>query len=510
MLARVRHSDAVAAALIFALLLSACLLTASASLNTIDFRINYLQTQALADAQTIYLPPHPELLYQGPSGQWVSKYGLGLPILSVPLYVAGEALPRILYPSGQARDLTLHFVMLTNDVVTAVTGALLFLVCRRIPCGRGVSSAVAIAWGVTTPALVYADTLFSEPVVALCLVLATLALLEYERRGENGRFWALALASFSLGYALVTRASSVAMVPLFLLYAAHAAMKHPEGSDLRRLLRRNPARDSGGQGADSGSQFRALLSAVVALALPLGVLGASVLWYNFARHGNPLDFGYVGEAFSSPLLEGVYGLVASPGKGLVEYAPLVLLSAVGWPAFFRARPGVALLCAGITGVALLQGALWWAWWGGWCWGPRFLVPALPFALLPMCTLLGASVTARRSALVLGGLGLAVTLSGALVDVNSYLTAAYSADLVEPQIYLRAELSPILGHVRYVLEGQHIDSVAFRAGASRVPPVRLFPVVALGVLVVSAVLLFGRSGLARNSGSRAPENPSSGQ
>ena len=42
----------------------------------------------------------------------------------------------------------------------------------------------------------------------------------------------------------------------------------------------------------------------------------------------------------------------------------------------------------ITAITLAQSSFWWIWWGGWGWGPRFLVPLLPFLILPLGVLLG--------------------------------------------------------------------------------------------------------------------------
>jgi hypothetical protein len=94
---------------------------------------------------------------------------------------------------------------------------------------------------------------------------------------------------------------------------------------------------------------------------------------------------------------------------------------------------------------------WWAWHGGWCWGPRFLVPVIPLLLLP--GLAAISVKGRwllATAILLGLAGFAVQLGGVLINY----TAAYDywikigkLDWGEADIHL---FSPITIHFRSLL------------------------------------------------------------
>jgi hypothetical protein len=70
---------------------------------------------------------------------------------------------------------------------------------------------------------------------------------------------------------------------------------------------------------------------------------------------------------ASQLLEGIAGFVISPARGLVWFAPIVL---IGLARAVRARAtrvlGVAMI------VQLLAMSCFYMWWGGLCFGPRFL------------------------------------------------------------------------------------------------------------------------------------------
>lgn len=143
-------------------------------------------------------------------------------------------------------------------------------------------------------------------------------------------------------------------------------------------------------------RLRHLLAVPVACGL--------VLLENYVRRGDPFFTGYDGERgvpnalpfsggpeFSYPLFFGVLSLLFSFGKGLVFFVPTVFL-----PPADPSGPGEAdadlrwvygVWVGAVVGLVLVY-ARWWAWYGGWFWGPRFLL----FACLP-----AALVIARRTA-----------------------------------------------------------------------------------------------------------------
>jgi hypothetical protein len=110
--------------------------------------------------------------------------------------------------------------------------------------------------------------------------------------------------------------------------------------------------------------WRSLPLAAAIAALPIAGQAAYATFY----FGSPLGSGYGDEAtqgWSTPLAEGVAGLLVSPGRGLVLYAPWLVFAAValfrGDPALFDRRAS-RLLLAAIGSLILLMGK-WWCWWG---------------------------------------------------------------------------------------------------------------------------------------------------
>ncbi len=153
------------------------------------------------------------------------------------------------------------------------------------------------------------------------------------------------------------------------------------------------ARDRGRPGLP-----RAAVGAVAVLVPGL----AGTLALNAALYGRATDFGYgyVGLPFDHPLAAGLFGLLVSPGRGLLFFAPLALLA----PFALRRLPGPArVLCGILPLVLLLVAARWFSWHGASCWGPRLLLPALPLLAAP------AVLLPRTVALAAVGAGVAVNV-----------------------------------------------------------------------------------------------------
>jgi hypothetical protein len=91
-------------------------------------------------------------------------------------------------------------------------------------------------------------------------------------------------------------------------------------------------------------------------------------------HGFQTELPYSGLAgFSYPLFFGVLSLVFSFGKGLIFFTPGLFLGVPpDCPA--RLRWVHHTLVAYVIGLIAAY-ARWWSWYGGWFWGPRFLLAA---------------------------------------------------------------------------------------------------------------------------------------
>ena len=119
-------------------------------------------------------------------------------------------------------------------------------------------------------------------------------------------------------------------------------------------------------------------------AVRRGPLGGATRWACGARTG----------AGPSRLLWGGY-------RGLLFYAPILMLAPLGWVALLVDAGGRSASCLvlGLRAPVFLVNVSYPEWTGGWSTGPRLLVPLLPFAMIAVA---GALAAAGRRAAAVGG------------------------------------------------------------------------------------------------------------
>jgi hypothetical protein len=356
-------------------------------------------------------------------GGWVAKYEGGLSLAAVPFYLLGRSLaalapqstarlfagPRFLWydPANAADDWRFFGLGLTNVAVVAALGALLYLLALRLGYAPPAALATALVAAFASPLWHYSKDLFAEPLAGLGLVVFALAVERAARRASGAaERLAAAAAGAGLGLSVAAKMPLLALLPAALVAAAW------------RWRRAGAAR------------IAALLVAFGAgLALLLLVPAA----WNLARFGDPWTSGYGSElrAWTTPAATGLAGLLVSPGRGLLPHFPFLLVAMAATPFAWRHSPEWTVFAWAGLGTLLALYCRWHGWDGGWAWGPRFLVPLLPFLTLLGAPLFAPRGEVRRPLRLLGGIVVAlsawVALSGTIVahtDFHQALRESY--------------------------------------------------------------------------------------
>jgi hypothetical protein len=308
----------------------------------------------------------------GPGGNVYSKKGLGPAIVAVPWHVLLRTLSRLEISMG-----LLQGTLLWNGLVTALTAALVWLAAVRLGYADRTGAALALLYGMGTIAWPYANQFFGEPLSAFGLTLGLYGVLSW---GVTHRLrWAV-VSGIGAAFAVLTVTANLMLVVLLAVYGAVETMT---GSN-RNAENEVKVGSSSNSKRLSQRDLRSVVKMLVSFAAPIMVGGAILLWYNYSRFGNPLDTGYhfsEGEGFTTPLFQGLYGLLLSPYRGLFWFTPLFVASLISAVPFTRCHRNEGILIGMMSLVLILLYSKWWMWWAGFAWGPRFLVPLAPLWIL---------------------------------------------------------------------------------------------------------------------------------
>ncbi|MDQ2716948.1 MAG: hypothetical protein M3Z08_18750 [Chloroflexota bacterium] len=206
-------------------------------------------------------------------------------------------------------------------------------------------------------------------------------------------------------------------------------------------------------------RVRYVLALFAALAL--------MMLESWIRRGSPFANGYADDhgvrtimpysgrpGFSNPFFFGLISLLFSFGKGIFFFAPGLLLPIRQTLRAVREKMSVDLFAIYLLWISFFIGVLlvyssWWAWHGGWFWGPRFLliasVPA-SFALAVRLQWLHRSLFVNVLTLLVLVLSVWVGINGAVYGDKALMSfcLANNAYLETPVCYYTPEFS-VLWH-----------------------------------------------------------------
>jgi hypothetical protein len=408
-----------AAAALFGLLLGLYLITSSGHFYAVDEEMMFNVTESLSLHGSFALNPG-----QLDGSTRYSQYGPGQSIAAVPLYWLGSAVaalfPPVIYPW-----LIRAIVGWFNPIVTAGVAALLYLAVLLLGFRHRIAIVTALLYGLGTMAWPQSKTFFAEPLTALLFFGSFILLLAAAQRDEP--WLPFLLSGLLAGRAPAVKIQAGIALPLLSLFALLQTLR----------LRARPDRVA----------VVPLAAWLAGAALPLGLLGL----YQLTAFGSPLRTGYGGTVwnqFTTPFWVGFNGQIWSSGRGIIWYAPPLLLFPIGVLLLWRRHWPTAALCALMFIAHVLFYAKWSAWDGAGAWGPRFLNAILPFMAVPLAAFLdtfrGRRATLRNGALIiLTLLAVPVQLGGLLISVNTFFSRTRALDLS----YYRLADSAIVWHLR---------------------------------------------------------------
>lgn len=287
----------------------------------------------------------------------------GPALLAVPAYFVQHAVQGSMGvpdDSSRARDVATYVANAIASIVpTLLALALLFRVLeRRSGLPSWACFALCATWAFASLAFPYSVLFFGHQTAAAFFTIGMcLSILELDREGGPRRMH-VAGAGLAMGMAAISDYQVIALIALWTAYLLFR--------DRRSMI----PWIAGGVGP-----------AVVAMA------------YHYACFGSPFttpyDLSVLNPTFTqlatweAPQLSRLLDVTIRPYRGLFYCTPVFLLIFVGLDRLRVEAKRMPELLPAAAGVAIYFVLLisFPSWYGGWCVGPRYFTPALPFAVL---------------------------------------------------------------------------------------------------------------------------------
>jgi len=289
-----------------------------------------------------------------------------------------------------------------GPLITAISTAILFAICRTYNFSIKIAITVAFLYGFTTMAWAYSSTAMSVILVSMTVLLS---FYFYRKFVKNQNFSSLIFCGFSLGASVLVRYDSFIIVVIMLVFLIGTILKNK--SKLKNLT---------------------------CLLIPLFFCAIIFMGINYIQFGTFLEYSFKTESGyglgpTYPIHAGVFGLLFSPGAGLFIFSPILFTIFVSFFDFYKKdKSSFLIFSAYLVSMLVFFGNLE-TWHGFVSWGPRYLLPVIPFLLIP----LAASIEKRNSigfrflVITLGAIGAFFSLIWLIQDVTWFTWGVMGGD-----------------------------------------------------------------------------------
>jgi hypothetical protein len=357
-------------------------------------------------------------------GHYVSDYPVGAALMALPFYV-----PPVVCGVSPGSRIFSELEKVSAATIVALSALLLYLAAARITANwMAILLTLVYAFG-TTSLSVSSQALWQHGPAQLALAAAVYCLV----RARDDPRWA-GYAGLPLAFEVITR-------------PADALIAAPLG--LYVLV----------------SYRREILRFIAAAIAPL----LFQLWYSAIYFGSPLRIQFLTEPTSvgsqtvapsglwtTSIGKGLALVVLSPGRGLLFYSPIFILSFAGLALAWRRNGDVLLRYLGIGAIlSILMVAKWHKASGGESFGPRLLAdltPIMAFALIPLADSMRDRRALAVAFAVLCAWSITANASGAFVRYRGWNQWALSD--ADRRLWLWGD-NPVIDPFRSTLDSMRI-------------------------------------------------------
>lgn len=338
--------------LLFGLVLS--ILFSSGQIENPDTHLRLTQTRIIVDdykfglAKDVGEDMHGNIAVNE-DGQRYMVYNPGQAITFIPLYYISKLVTE---DEVKAYYFSAYFVSFLNYIIHALCTFLLFKIALLLGASKQQSYLASVFFGITSYSFVFAQSTYEHHFEMLFILFS--AYFALNKKTNHSGF----ISGLMISCGLIFRTTTILALPAIL------------------VLQKN-----------NMERFKTLIS------LTLGV--TFVLFYNYYRFGDPLETGYSlawslahSDRFSfwslSRIPAAFFGFLISPGKGILFFSTTIILSFWGIRAFIQKQRIVFYSILLISAAYLGTFSMNFSWHGSiWSYGPRYILPIIPFLYLPI-------------------------------------------------------------------------------------------------------------------------------
>ncbi len=419
-------------------------------------------------------------------GHTYSNKAIGTPLAAAPVYWFLRRFTPIRHDAPLSRRARYICRIVTTTLPYALTGVVMFRLLVNFGAVPMDAFLTLLAYAFGTIAWIHASMFSGHQMAANFGFLSFAAVWFASRRGSSPPVWFL--AGLSAGLAALADYTAIFMAVVLVMYSIVKSSRRPQW---------------------------------IAFILGGAVMAVILMAYNRRCFGGPLSFSYAnlgyGE-FAEGSRRGILGVVLpnpsaflnlliSPSRGIFFIMPVFLMSIPGFAALARCstksqpefgRAELATISVIVIGYLLIDAGFY-GWHGGWTFGPRYLVPMLPFAILPIAFALDRRWLAALLAVSFAQVALAqVVMPHTPEDIKNpvleCLIPLFHEDYFSENVMSRfADIHGVVSFVPWIFGVVALIAIAYRRiprdGPASTPsasraPLYIFPLVGIAIGLLS--------------------------
>jgi hypothetical protein len=307
------------------------------------------------------------------NGHYYSDKAIGASLLGVVFYAPMYWLMKLTSFELDLRQIKYILTFLVIGLPSAIAGCLLYILCETISKSKMKAFVATLSIMLGTMCLPFSAIFFGHQLAAALLFSGFFLIFQLRLKPDlkNKPFY-LFWIGFLLGCAFLVEYTTLVVIVPLVVYCVYILWE-----------KKSPVQI-----------LRKLITPALGGLIPIAIL----MIYNNHIFGSPFTIGYehLGNEFQASMSQGLMGinwprllvlfyLTSHPAQGLFWQSPVLLMGFVGiyYMLIDKQYRIEALVIVFSSVFYLLLNSGYFMWWGGASFGPRHLIPMLPFLAIPL-------------------------------------------------------------------------------------------------------------------------------